>query len=311
MKNLMENEKQIRLGLIGFGVVNQAIYQNIKNISKPSTIIYSLENRYSQNFAETLKTDINIITINTNYISDKLNTELLLSKKNNFKKFGSKKSLKGLMKLIQSYYINDYSGTLIIKSTCNPKLLNKYMLKKFQINIFEDMNILFWPEFLNAVTAKEDFETETPLIGGDTKLILETIPKLNKIFNKIFNISCINTGTAQEVMEYKYFRNMLLMNHFAFINTIPHLFDTDIRKFDKYQNSYKYNFNNFKIASDGHIGVGGACLPKDLDNYIQSIYNIDNKKYIETTGNSTNKKEASLKHLENLSTYNKNLKMDN
>jgi len=295
------NQKLTKIGLVGFGVVNQAIYKNIKNTFKKNVEIYSLENQYINNFENTLKTDLNIITINTDYFPDKLDKENIITKKNNFKKFGSKKSVKGLIKLLKTYHNFGYKGILIIKSTVLPKLLEKYLYKKHGLRL-DDFNLIFWPEFLNARTAEKDFSTEIPLFGGDPLLIEKTVYILNKFL--IQGISCYSTGTITEVMEYKYFRNMLLMNHFVFLNTVPDLFETDIRKFNQYQNEHKHDFNTFSIASDGKLGVGGACLPKDLDNFIQAQYNLKDKKYLENKY-TFYEEISSLKHLENISKYNK------
>lgn len=294
-----KNTKSVLVGLVGFGVVNQAVFNNMENYIKKDVVIYSLEPKYSNNFKKTLETDVVIITIPTNYIPDERDTETLITKKNNFKKFGSSKSLKALVKILYNYYSNNYTGLIIIKSTCNPKLLNKYLKEKYNITL-DNFEIIFWPEFLNARTANQDFEKEIPLLGGDAKIIWKAIPLLIIIFKKSFEK--YNTGTFQEVMEYKYFRNMILMNHFAFINTIPTLFDTDIRKFDELQKEYSYDFNTFKIASDGRLGVNGACLPKDLNNFIQSNYNLQDKKYFELDDNRN-----AIEFLKNISSYNTNL----
>jgi len=293
----LSNPKLTKIGLVGFGIVNQAIYKNVKNTLKDYVKIYSLEKQYLNNFLETLETDLNIITINTDYFPDKLDKENIVTKENNFKKFGSKKSLKGLVELLKAYHDFNYKGILVIKSTVLPKLLEKRLLKKYGLKL-ENFNLIFWPEFLNARTAEKDFSTEIPLFGGDPIIIEKVVQVLNKFLK--YDIQYYSTGTFTEVMEYKYFRNMLLMNHFLFLNTIPDLFETDIRRFDQYQKKHAYSFNTFSIAQDGKLGVGGECLPKDLDNFIQAQYNLKGKKYL-PKNNDLN----SLNHLENISSYNK------
>jgi len=292
------NQKLTKIGLVGFGVVNQAIYKNIKNTLKDYVEIYSLENQYINNFAKTLDTDLNIITINTDYFPDKINKKDIVSGKNNFKKFGSKKSVKGLVELLKAYHDFDYKGILVIKSTVLPKLLEKRLFKKYKLKL-DNFNLIFWPEFLNARTAEKDFITEIPLFGGDPILIEKAVQILNKFL--IQGIHYYSTGTFTEVMEYKYFRNMLLMNHFAFLNTVPDLFETDIRRFNQYQKEHAYSFNEISIAQDGKLGVGGACLPKDLDNFIQAQYNLKGKKYLPKLDSELD----SLNHLKNISNYNK------
>jgi UDP-glucose 6-dehydrogenase len=294
-------QKKINIGFIGFGVVNQSIYKNLKDSYKKEKYIYSLETRYYDNLDNILETDMVVITINTDYFPDKRNKKNIETNKNNFKKFGSKKSLFGLVNQLLFLYDNDYQGTVIIKSTVLPELLNKY-LKKKDMNLFDtDLNIIFWPEFLNANTAEMDFKFEKPLFGGDPILIENLVDLLNTVLKN--KIHVYDTGTFNEVMEFKYFRNMVLMNHFVFLNTIPELFKTDIRKFDLFLNNHPYEFNKLRIAADGRLGVGGACLPKDLDNFIQGYYNLQNKKYIEES-NDLN----AITHLENISLYNKSIR---
>jgi len=244
---------QRTLGFVGFGIVNQGIYLNLKEDMKENVIIYSLEPKYKNNLEETLSTKVNIVTINTNYDEE-----------------GSLKSLNGLIELITFYAKNSYSGILVIKSTVMPKLLFNY-LDDNDIN-YSELRIIFWPEFLNARTAKEDFAIEIPLFGGDVQDIEELVKYLNIFFIRSFNN--YQFGTWTEVMEYKYFRNMLLMNHFNFLNTVPELFETDIRRFNNFQNKHSFDFNSFSVSNDGKPGVGGACLPKDMANFIQYQYNI-------------------------------------
>jgi len=297
----LSKQRLTKIGLVGFGVVNQAIYKNVKNTLKNCIEIYSLENKYINNFAKTLDTDLNIITINTDYFPDKINKEDTVSGKNNFKKFGSKKSVKGLVELFKAYHDFNYKGILIIKSTVLPNLLEKYLYKKHGLKL-DNFNLIFWPEFLNARTAEKDFSTEIPLFGGDPILIEKAVQVLNKFL--IHRIHYYSTGTFTEVMEYKYFRNMLLMNHFVFLNTVPDLFETDLRRFNQYQKEHTYGFNTFSIARDGKLGVGGACLPKDLDNFIQAQYNLKGKKYLKKNYKFYDDL-TSLNHLENISRYNK------
>jgi len=249
MEQVMKFDK---VGFIGFGVVNQAVYGNLKTRYQKSAVIFSQEPKFYSNQEQLLKTDCIILCIPTDF------------------KDSQEESLNGIMTNLLYLFNNNYSGIIAIKSTCSPKVLKDLLLTK--LNIPDVLNLIFWPEFLNARSANEDFKKESyQLFGGDVIDCLQFENIFRLVFNKPdtpekkFNI--VHT-TAQAAMDFKFFRNAYIYNKIMFFNAAAKTFDTDIRLLSKNLEQVPCT-DNITIGGDGKLGAGGACLPKDLNNLLQ------------------------------------------
>lgn len=238
---------QPKIGFIGFGVVNQAVYQNLREEVKENVSVYSLEKDYIEKPEVNLDKDIVIITVPTDH-KDSLAGTLLNVTSN----------LEFLAKC-------QYEGIVVIKSTCLPRDIDSLCKDK---EGFQDLNIVYWPEFLSASTAQDDFYNEDIILGGN---IMHT----EKVF-KILQAVLIRrhegylTLTAEEAMEFKIYRNVYAMYKYVFFNNLPNLFKTDPRKLQSLLACNPILDEKLKIGNDGKFGVGGACLPKDNLNLMQS-----------------------------------------
>lgn len=247
MKKLKKLQKIPSVGFIGFGIVNQAIYSHLKEEVKERVSIYSLEKEYEDGPEKNLNKDIIILTVPTDHKDSLANT------------------LKNVVDNIEFLASAGFEGILLIKSTCLPRDID-FLCKDFEG--YSNLKIVYWPEFLNAHSAKEDFKQEDIILGGN---ILNT-DRVFKILNKILkhpkdSYTAVN---AEEAMEFKIYRNIYAMYKYVFFNNLPNLFNTDPRKLQKMLEIKPILDSSLKIGNDGKFGVGGACLPKDNLNLIQS-----------------------------------------
>jgi len=234
-----------RLGLIGFGVVNQAIYNNLRDCAKKRTVIYSKEKRYQDNQEDLLTCTIVVITVPTNHEQSIVET------------------LSGITENLNFLIDNNFKGIVTIKSTCLPSEVSN-------LCDTEELNLLYWPEFLNARNATEEFKTKPNIVGGNIQVIEEFQFFMDRMlsFDFVIETSC----TEMEAMEFKYYRNTLAMYQYLFNASLPELFDSDPRKLNELLGLLPLPSQEELIfSSDGQSGVGGACLPKDNLNLIRSL----------------------------------------
>ena len=109
-------------------------------------------------------------------------------------------------------------------------------------------------------------------------------------------------------MEFKIYRNVYAMYKYVFFNNLPNLFKTDPRKLQNLLAKNPIKDENLKIGNDGKFGVGGACLPKDNLNLIQS----HSVRVASPDGTTANKKEDfdSTSLLNSLDLFNRNFRDD-
>ncbi len=155
---------------------------------------------------------------------------------------------------------------IVIKSTVLPGSTDAYQKK------YPKKTILFNPEFLRAVSAKEDFiKPDRQIVGFANEkgvkmasTILEILPKAP--FRKIVK--------AKEAEMIKYFGNAYLATRVIFANNIYDLcekvgginYDTikECLVHDK-----RIGDSHFEIFHEGYRGYGGACFPKDVKALLQ------------------------------------------
>jgi UDP-glucose 6-dehydrogenase len=236
-----------KIGFIGFGVVNQAIYNNLKSKAKKKVSIYSKEYKYIHNQEDNLDSDLIIITVPTNHEKSIYDTN------------------RNITENLEYLTEKNYSGLIVIKSTCLPSDIDRLMLK---FDNFKNLSIVYWPEFLNSNSAKKDIKKEEIILGGDIKDAEEVLKIMYQVSIELSTKTYFYS--AQEAMEFKFYRNIYAMYKYVFHNNIPNLFRTDPRVLQKMLTRYPIQDEKLRIGNDGKQGVGGACLPKDNLNFIQS-----------------------------------------
>jgi nucleotide sugar dehydrogenase len=164
---------------------------------------------------------------------------------------------------------------VVIKSTVPPGT-TRYLDKKF-----ENIDIIFSPEFLTEANASSDFKNQTRIILGGTRPATTIVKTM---FKKIFpSIPIVKTGSNTAEMV-KYFINCFLATKVSFANEVKQICDESNVDFDKVVEYALYDDRlgrtHFSVPGpDGSYGFSGSCFPKDLRSlmYIASSLDIDAK----------------------------------
>ena len=167
------------------------------------------------------------------------------------------KSLKNVNLLSKRY---NKSPIIVVKSTVPPGTCERFNQQ------FENINIVFSPEFLTETNSIEDFKNQTRIIlGGQRPYTTQVKTVLRKAFP---HIPIIKTGykTAEMV---KYFTNCFLTSKVIFANQMFEICESANIDYDKVT---EYVLHDERIGKshlsvpgpDGDRGYGGHCFPKDL-----------------------------------------------
>ena len=222
------------IGIVGFGFVGQAVYSNCTN----SKIVFYDTNKDGCDLLTLKSCKALFICLPTNA---KENGEQDMS---SFKDFFGK--------------LGDYEGIVIIKSTCIYENIKVYV---------EKYKVVMNPEFLNANTAYEDFKNQNVIIlGGD----INNTKQVKNLYDKCFDLNedvKYEFCSHKEAIDIKYFHNMyhaykVLFWNFCYERT------GNQRKISDLYSKITGNTNEMqRVASDGRLGYGGACFPKDVKAY--------------------------------------------
>ena len=155
---------------------------------------------------------------------------------------------------------------VVIKSTVSPgtteDLNNKY----------NNIDIIFNPEFLTEANFIEDFRNQNRIILGGPR---PATTKIKQFYIKIFPKSTIvKTGSTYAEMV-KYFSNTFLATKVSFANEMKMICDKLNIDYDKVVEYAIYDdrLGNSHWAvpgPDGKLGFGGSCFPKDINALIQT-----------------------------------------
>jgi UDPglucose 6-dehydrogenase len=188
------------------------------------------------------------------------------------------------------------SKIVVVKSTIPPGTTKKWNDK------FDNLSVVFNPEFLTEANAVKDYENQNRIILGGPKN--ETL-QLNSIFSKVFpNAKIINSNSTDAEMV-KYTTNSFLAMKVSFANEIYQICKKVNADYDKVIESTiqdeRLGTSHWKVPGpDGDFGYGGHCFPKDINALISVAINnhISPKMLIAT--NEKNKEVRSNKDWENM-----------
>jgi UDPglucose 6-dehydrogenase len=205
-------------------------------------------------------------------LSQCLNTEILFlalpTPYNNEKKEYDKSAI---LDICLYLYTNNYTGSILIKSTVEPETTNN--LSK----IYPSLNFIHNPEFLSAKTAFEDFHNQKHIVLG------RGINCRDECFNNLLNFYKLNYPDAEisvcnsnESESMKIFCNSFYAVKIQFFTELYLLCQKNNSDFETIRNlMLKNNWINpmhTKVpGTDGNISYGGLCFPKDtlaLNNYM-------------------------------------------
>jgi len=160
--------------------------------------------------------------------------------------------------------LEDYSGTIICKSTIPPgvylKLMDQYP------------NLVHAPEFLTAANATADYENSTWVLIGGNKVhcvAAEEIIKSGTIKANIYHHTNIATASL-----FKYMANSFMATKVVFMNDLFYLAKavgvnwSEIKEIAA--NDPRLGISHWDVPGpDEKFGYGGACFPKDVSAIIE------------------------------------------
>ena len=235
----------IRIGIIGYGYVGQAVANGFNKTSKgKDTILYYDKYKDSTPLKEVVtSSDYIFICLPTPMKENESGIDLSIIEE----------SLKDV-----TQYTNGTEKIIIIKSTVTPgstaNFSKKYPKSQFAFN----------PEFLTEANYLEDFlSADRTVIGASTDIVSRSVAMIYKQRFPKTTIYQTDPTTAEAV---KYFANAFLSMKITFANTF---YDYCQAIGIKYEEVKKMASKDPRIV-DSHLdvttmrGFGGKCFPKDL-----------------------------------------------
>lgn len=226
------------IGIIGKGIVGNAIYEFFKNNE-----IIKCYDKYKRigKLEDVLICDILFLCLPTPFESKEYN----------------KKQIYDICEKLRGY-----QGLVVIKSTVEPgtcrHLYNTYNLK-----------IIHNPEFLSTRTANQDFINQNHIVIGsqiDVSLLV-------KLYNKYFNCE-ISICSWEESECMKLFVNSFYATKIQFFNELYELCqqincDYNIIRKLMLKNGWIHEMHTLVPGTDGKKSYGGLCFPKDTQALLQ------------------------------------------
>ena len=272
----------MNIGIIGQGFVGNAVFNKFKNYY--NVLTFDLDKTLCNSSFEKINNECK-------YIFVCLPTPM---NKDGSCHIGIVEDL--LIKLNKNSKEISQSKIVVVKSTIPPGTTKKWNDK------FDNLSVVFNPEFLTEANAVKDYENQNRIILGGPKN--ETL-QLNSIFSKVFpNAKIINTNSTDAEMV-KYTTNSFLAMKVSFANEIYQICKKVNADYDKVIESTiqddRLGTSHWKVPGpDGDFGYGGHCFPKDINALISVAINnnISPKMLIAT--NEKNKEVRSNKDWENM-----------
>jgi UDPglucose 6-dehydrogenase len=260
----------MRIGIIGQGFVGNAIYQKFSKYYDVKT--YDLdESKCNSTKDKVLSQEIIFMCMPTPMNKDgSCNVDIITEE------------LDGLDLLADN---EETTRIVVVKSTIPPGTTDKWNQQ------FENLEIVFNPEFLTEANAVDDFENQTRIILGGNKDITTILKQLySSIFRKTSKIIKTDAKTAELV---KYVTNTFLSTKVSFANEIYDLcngMDLDYDKVIEYATyDERLGLSHWGVPGpDGDRGFGGHCFPKDLSALIKITEILNTRNNVLTATQKTN-----------------------
>jgi UDPglucose 6-dehydrogenase len=227
-----------RVGIIGNGFVGEAISFAFSPVSE--ILIYDINPlKSTHHFSDVHDCDFVFICVPTPMFQD-----------------GSQ----DLSFVIKAFKKANSKPIYILKSTVLPGTTNNLL------EMFPNIKIIFSPEFLTERTSKLDMLTQSRIIFGGDKKIIDNLKKLYRLRFKNKTIFATDSTTAELV---KYMNNTFFATKISIMNEFKLLCD----KIDgNWEEALKGFILDGRISDshvdvpghDGKYGFGGTCFPKDI-----------------------------------------------
>jgi UDPglucose 6-dehydrogenase len=154
---------------------------------------------------------------------------------------------------------------IVVKSTVPPGTTARWNAE------YENLNIVFNPEFLTERNAIKDYDNQKRIILGGER---PATTKLKTIFSKVFPDAKVIKTDSTHAELVKYLTNAFLSVKVSFANEMYQICEEVGADYDKV---IEYALDDERLGKshwsvpgpDGDFGFGGHCFPKDLSAIIQ------------------------------------------
>ena len=159
---------------------------------------------------------------------------------------------------------------VVIKSTVPPNTVARWQTQ------FENIQIVFNPEFLTERNAVSDYSNQKRIILGGP---IPATTELKTIFSKVFPTAKIIKTDSTTAELVKYLTNAFLSVKVSFANEMYQICKESGADYDKV---IEYALDDERLGKshwnvpgpDGDFGFGGHCFPKDLSAIIDVAINL-------------------------------------
>ncbi len=166
------------------------------------------------------------------------------------------------LSFVENVFDNVKKGPIfILKSTVLPNTTNK-LQKKYQ-----NLKIIFSPEFLTERTAKLDAMTQSRIIFGGNIIYTKEVEKL--YIQRFMNRHFIHTDTITAEL-IKYMNNTFFATKVSIMNEFKQLSDAVGANWETalygFASDGRVGDSHLHVPGpDGKLGYGGSCFPKDVN----------------------------------------------
>jgi len=233
----------MKIGIIGQGFVGNAVYQKFKDYYE--VITYDLDKSKCNSTEEEVisNSDVIFVCLPTPMRRDNGGCWTGI--------------VDATLNVINTY---NKCKTVVVKSTIPPGTTKEWNSK------YENINVVFNPEFLTEANAVNDYDNQNRIIlGGDEDVTMNLAP----IFWPVFPKADVILTDSTEAEMVKYLTNNFLSVKVAFANEMYDLCSTLNIDYDDVVGMATYDERLGKShwsvpGPDGDFGFGGHCFPKDL-----------------------------------------------
>ena len=262
-ENIMENS--LRLGIIGNGFVGSSVSHGFDNDTVKQLII---DPRFGKaNFKDLVNFKPQMVFVCVPTPPDA-------------KGFQDNKIVQSVLSQLNEL---EYKGIIVVKSTVAPDNI------KWMCEVYNDLNIVYNPEFLTEASAKDDFiNPPFQILGGDW----EITTSVERFYNNYSNVNLVPTYKVDVVTAsmIKYTINSFLAMKVTFFNEIYQLFQHSGTKdswnlfTDILSKETRMGHSHMKVPGpDGSRGFGGNCFPKDTQAFVNFSKTVQEKYYADVT----------------------------
>jgi len=232
------------IGIIGQGFVGNAIYQKFKDYFVVSTFDLDPQKRNTDSLEKVVE--------KSDFIFVCLPTPMKLS--------DGSCDVSIVEKVLSDINRIGKKIIVVIKSTITPGTTENFN------NSFENIDIVFNPEFLTEANAVQDFNDQKRIVLGGPR---PSTTKLRRIYTKVFPKAHIIKTDSTHAEMVKYLTNSFLATKVSFANEIYQIcneLDLDYDKVVEYSTlDERLGKSHWSVPGpDGDFGYGGHCFPKDV-----------------------------------------------